>query len=223
MAALARGAFVSSSSEDEDEEPPLLVAFAEDCRVTAASPAVTPAAPKAGLGATARRAGPGGTSSWDETQRKVPVTILCGFLGSGKTTLLRRLLEGDHGLKIAVVENEFGDTGGLESVIAGDGGGRTLNLDGSIVELRNGCVCCSVKDELVTTLEGLVEAKRGDLDAVVVELSGVANPGPVAAAFWLDAALESSVALDAIARAAKGCEGGQLARLPFRSFSTRFG
>ena len=63
MAALARGAFVSSSSEDEDEEPPLLVAFAEDCRVTAASPAVTPKeAPKAGLGATARRAGPGGTN-----------------------------------------------------------------------------------------------------------------------------------------------------------------
>ena len=131
----------------------------------------------------------------------VPVTVLCGFLGAGKTTILRRILENEAGLRIAVVENEFGDTRGLETLLAG---ASALDADGRIVELRNGCVCCSVKDELVTTLEGLVEAKRGDLDAVVVELSGVANPGPVAAAFWLDAALESSVALDAIVGAAQG-------------------
>ncbi|EGB04509.1 hypothetical protein AURANDRAFT_38967 [Aureococcus anophagefferens] len=155
---------------DDDEPAPLLVPYAGG-----ASPVV---------------AGPGGRA-------KVPVTILCGFLGAGKSTLLRRLLAGDHGLRIAVVENEFADTRGLESVLVSEGA-CALSPDGAIVELRNGCVCCSVKDELATALEDLVARAARPLDAIVVELSGVADPGPVAAAFWLDEALESSVELDSI-------------------------
>ncbi|KAH8049750.1 ATP binding protein [Aureococcus anophagefferens] len=149
---------------DDDEPAPLLVPYAGG-----ASPVV---------------AGPGGRA-------KVPVTILCGFLGAGKSTLLRRLLAGDHGLRIAVVENEFADTRGLESVLVSEGA-CALSPDGAIVaspaptvELRNGCVCCSVKDELATALEDLVARAARPLDAIVVELSGgVADPGPVAAAFW---------------------------------------
>ena len=138
------------------------------------------------------------------TQRApVPVTVLCGFLGAGKTTILRRILENDQNLKIAVVENEFGDTRGLETLLAG---ASALDADGRIVELRNGCVCCSTKGELASALEGLVQ-KCTNLDAIVVELSGVADPGPVAAGLWLDDALESPVVLDGVVCVVDGVSG----------------
>jgi len=133
----------------------------------------------------------------------VPVTVLCGFLGAGKTTILRRILENDQNLKIAVVENEFGDTRGLETLLAG---ASALDADGRIVELRNGCVCCSTKGELASALEGLVQ-KAQHLDAIVVELSGVADPGPVAAGLWLDDALESPVVLDGVVCVVDGVSG----------------
>jgi len=133
----------------------------------------------------------------------VPVTVLCGFLGAGKTTILRRILENDQNLKIAVVENEFGDTRGLETLLAG---ASALDADGRIVELRNGCVCCSTKGELASALEGLVQ-KCTNLDAIVVELSGVADPGPVAAGLWLDDALESPVVLDGVVCVVDGVSG----------------
>ncbi len=133
----------------------------------------------------------------------VPVTVLCGFLGAGKTTILRRILENEHGLRIAVVENEFGDTRGLETLLAG---ASALDADGRIVELRNGCVCCSTKGELASALEGLVQ-KASRLDAIVVELSGVADPGPVAAGLWLDDALESPVVLDGVVCVVDGVSG----------------
>ena len=133
----------------------------------------------------------------------VPVTVLCGFLGAGKTTILRRILENDQNLKIAVVENEFGDTRGLETLLAG---ASALDADGRIVELRNGCVCCSTKGELASALEGLVQ-KAQRLDAIVVELSGVADPGPVAAGLWLDDALESPVVLDGVVCVVDGVSG----------------
>ena len=133
----------------------------------------------------------------------VPVTVLCGFLGAGKTTILKRILENENGLRIAVVENEFGDTRGLETLLAG---ASALDADGRIVELRNGCVCCSTKGELASALEGLVQ-KASRLDAIVVELSGVADPGPVAAGLWLDDALESPVVLDGVVCVVDGVSG----------------
>mmetsp|Transcript_904 Transcript_904/g.1369 ORF Transcript_904/g.1369 Transcript_904/m.1369 type:complete len:419 (-) Transcript_904:140-1396(-) len=125
------------------------------------------------------------------------VTILAGFLGSGKTTLIQYILRSpDHGKRIAVIENEFGggnDGLSVESMIASDGNQSLTDL----IELPNGCVCCTVKDDLVTTLESLLK-KRQDLDHILIESSGMANPGPIASIFWLDDALESRLRLDGI-------------------------
>ena len=145
----------------------------------------------------------------------VPVTILTGFLGSGKTALVRHLLTSPlHNRRIAVIENEFGggesspqlaerlglnvddaSTLSVETMIARDGADGSNLAD--FIELPNGCVCCTVKDSLVSTLEGLL-ARRTDLDYVIVEASGMADPGPVASIFWLDDALESRLRLDGI-------------------------
>jgi len=145
----------------------------------------------------------------------VPVTILTGFLGSGKTTLVRHILTSpEHQKRIAVIENEFGggesdvrlaqrlglsvndaSTLSVETMIAKDGTDGSNLAD--FIELPNGCVCCTVKDSLVETLEGLL-AKRTDLDYVIIEASGMADPGPVASIFWLDDALESRIRLDGI-------------------------
>ena len=137
-----------------------------------------------------------------------PVTILSGFLGSGKTTLVKNILRSpDHGKRIAVIENEFGGGNGsggeegerqglqVESIIARDG--LTNSSLADLIELPNGCVCCTVKDSLVSTLENLLN-KRQDLDYILIECSGMANPGPIAALFWLDDALESRLRLDGI-------------------------
>ena len=145
----------------------------------------------------------------------VPVTILTGFLGSGKTTLVRNILTShQHQKRIAVIENEF--CGGESDVQLADRMGLTVNdlstlsvetmiakdgTDGSnladFIELSNGCVCCTVKDSLVQTLESLL-AKRSDLDYVIIEASGMADPGPVASIFWLDEELGSRIQLDGI-------------------------
>ena len=132
--------------------------------------------------------------------RKVPVTILTGHLGAGKTTLLRRLLTNDLGKRIAVIENEFGNEVGIERLLAG----TTLSEDSVMrsedlfVELSNGCVCCSVKDTLVSTLETLLERSRDRIDHIVVETTGLADPGPLAGIFWLDDELESELILDGV-------------------------
>jgi G3E family GTPase len=146
----------------------------------------------------------------------VPVTILSGFLGAGKTTLIQYILSSpDHGKKIAVIENEFSGssaanasdasklTGSLaekeglniETLIARDGANDDNLID--LIELPNGCICCTVKDSLVETLEVLLEKKR-ELDYIIIECSGMANPGPIASIFWLDDALESRLRLDGI-------------------------
>lgn len=133
----------------------------------------------------------------DEDLSPVPVTILAGFLGSGKTTLVQYILQSpNHGRRIAVIENEFGggqDGISIESMIARDGTQQLTDL----IELPNGCVCCTVKDDLVTTLEALLD-KRQDLDYILIESSGMANPGPIASIFWLDEALESRLRLNGI-------------------------
>lgn len=126
-----------------------------------------------------------------------PVTILSGFLGSGKTTLIQYILKSpDHGKRIAVIENEYGEGLAVESMIARDGVGDNNNLQ-DLIELPNGCICCTVKDSLVSTLENLLD-KRQDLDYILIEASGMANPGPIASVFWLDDALESRLQLDGI-------------------------
>jgi len=119
---------------------------------------------------------------------RVPVTIVTGALGAGKTTLLRWLLTAPHGLRIAVIENEFGESrgaGGIESLVLKDGVGGAV-ADG-FYELANGCVCCTVRDSLVQTLQALMARPGGrPFDYVLVETSGLADPGPVAAIFWSD-------------------------------------
>ena len=140
-----------------------------------------------------------------------PVTILSGFLGSGKTTLIQYILKSpNHGKRIAVIENEFGEGLAIESLIARDGindnhdnnndENNNNNKSSSLmdlIELPNGCLCCTVKDSLVVTLESLL-MKRRDLDYILIECSGMANPGPIATVFWLDEALESRLRLDGI-------------------------
>ncbi len=146
----------------------------------------------------------------------VPVTILTGFLGSGKSTLVRYILTSStHQKRIAVIENEFGGGGdnvdivqrmgmpvkndaltlSVETMIVKDGTDGSSLAD--FIELPNGCVCCTVKDSLVETLEALL-TKRSDLDYIIIEASGMADPGPVASIFWLDHELNSRLRLDGI-------------------------
>lgn len=130
-----------------------------------------------------------------DSGKKVPVTILTGFLGSGKTTLLNYILSANHGKRIAVIENEFSGGLGIEGMIAKSGldGG---NLEG-FFELNNGCICCTVKEDLLTTLEQLV-IHKDRFDYIIIETTGVANPGPVITTFWSDDAIESSLKLDGV-------------------------
>jgi G3E family GTPase len=132
----------------------------------------------------------------DEDNRKViPVTILTGFLGSGKSCLLNHILTADHGKKIAVIENEFSSGLGIESMIVQSG------VDGSksegFFELNNGCICCTVKDDLLLALEQLVRHKH-KFDYLIIETTGVANPGPVISSLWTDEDLESSLKIDGV-------------------------
>ncbi len=124
----------------------------------------------------------------------IPATILTGFLGSGKTTLLKRVLTEAHGQKIAVIENEFGDED-IDSDIL------VQNNNEQIIQLNNGCVCCSIREDLRTTLADLAEKRRkGELqfDRVVIETTGLADPGPVAQTFFMDDEIAESYLLDSI-------------------------
>jgi G3E family GTPase len=124
----------------------------------------------------------------------IPATILTGFLGSGKTTLLNRILTEQHGEKIAVIENEFGETGIDNEILMHDG-------DEQIVEMNNGCICCTVRGDLVRILGDLARRRNsGDLkfDRVIIETTGLADPGPVAQTFFMDDDISSQYLLDAI-------------------------
>ncbi|WP_444633427.1 CobW family GTP-binding protein [Cupriavidus oxalaticus] len=123
-----------------------------------------------------------------------PVTILTGFLGSGKTTLLKRILNERHGLKIAVIENEFGEENIDNEILVQDGREQ-------IVQMSNGCICCTIRGDLVQALSGLLtrrDAGEIDFDRVVIETTGVANPGPVAQTFFMDEEIASRYLLDAV-------------------------
>ncbi|MYC58666.1 MAG: GTP-binding protein [Gammaproteobacteria bacterium] len=123
------------------------------------------------------------------TPQKVPVTILTGFLGSGKTTLLNRILREDHGKRIAVIENEFGEVGIDHELV--------IDADEEIFEMSNGCICCTVRGDLIRVLGNLMK-RRDKFDYVLVETTGLADPGPVAQTFFMDDEIRSEYALDGI-------------------------
>ena len=123
------------------------------------------------------------------TQKKVPVTILTGFLGSGKTTLLNRILSEEHGKRIAVIENEYGEVGIDQALV--------INADEEIFEMSNGCICCTVRGDLIRVLGNLMK-RRDKFDYVLVETTGLADPGPVAQTFFMDEEIRSEFALDGI-------------------------
>jgi G3E family GTPase len=107
---------------------------------------------------------------------QVPVTVLTGFLGAGKTTLLNRILTEQHGRRYAVIVNEFGETGIDNELV--------VDADEGIFEMNNGCICCTVRGDLIRILGGLM--KRRDFDGIIIETTGMADPAPVAQAFFVD-------------------------------------
>jgi G3E family GTPase len=124
----------------------------------------------------------------------IPATILTGFLGAGKTTLLKRVLTETHGQKIAVIENEFGEENIDNEILVADTGEQ-------IIQMNNGCVCCTIREDLRSTLSTLAEKRRkGELDfeRVVIETTGLADPGPVAQTFFMDDEIAESYLLDSI-------------------------
>ena len=123
------------------------------------------------------------------TPAKVPVSILTGFFGSGKTTLLNRILSEEHGKRIAVIENEFGEVGIDQGLV--------IDADEEIFEMSNGCICCTVRGDLIRVLGNLMK-RRDKFDYVLVETTGLADPGPVAQTFFMDDEIRSEFSLDGI-------------------------
>ncbi|XP_028803612.1 COBW domain-containing protein 1 isoform X1 [Neltuma alba] len=130
-----------------------------------------------------------------DSKASVGVTVITGYLGAGKSTLVNYILNSQHGKRIAVILNEFGEEIGVERAMINEGDGGALVEEW--VELANGCICCSVKHSLVQALEQLVQRKER-LDHILLETTGLANPAPLASVLWLDEQLESAVKLDSI-------------------------
>jgi len=120
---------------------------------------------------------------------KVPVTVLTGYLGAGKTTLLNRILSEPHGRKYAVIVNEFGEIGIDNDLVVG--------ADEEVFEMNNGCICCTVRGDLVRIIDGLMR-RKGKFDAIIVETTGLADPAPVAQTFFVDESVGRKTKLDAV-------------------------
>jgi G3E family GTPase len=120
---------------------------------------------------------------------KIPVTVLTGYLGAGKTTLLNRILSEPHGQKYAVIVNEFGEIGIDNELV--------VNADEEVFEMNNGCICCTVRGDLVRIIDGLMR-RKGKFDAIIVETTGLADPAPVAQTFFMDENVGSKTKLDAV-------------------------
>lgn len=120
---------------------------------------------------------------------KIPVTVLTGYLGAGKTTLLNRILSEPHGKKYAVIVNEFGEIGIDNELV--------VNADEEVFEMNNGCICCTVRGDLVRIIDGLMR-RKGKFDAIIVETTGLADPAPVAQTFFMDEQVGARTRLDAV-------------------------
>lgn len=154
--------------DDDDEAPPLLIAGSIE-------------------------AGEDDPAS-EEKLARVPITIITGYLGAGKTTLMNYILTARHGKKIAVILNEFGNSSDIEKSLTVNQGDQQVE---EWLEVGNGCICCSVKDSGVNAIESLME-KRGKFDYILLETTGLADPGNIAPLFWVDEGLGSTIYLDGI-------------------------
>ncbi len=123
------------------------------------------------------------------TDHRVPVTVLTGFLAAGKPTLLNHILTAQHGKRIAVIENEFGEVGVDHQLVVG--------AEEEIFEMNNGCICCTVRGDLIRILGNLMK-RKDRFDYVMIETTGLADPGPVAQTFFADDEMRGKLALDAI-------------------------
>jgi G3E family GTPase len=128
-------------------------------------------------------------STTPATAEKIPVTVLTGYLGAGKTTLLNRILSEPHGKKYAVIVNEFGEIGIDNELV--------VNADEEVFEMNNGCICCTVRGDLVRIIDGLMR-RKGKFDAIIVETTGLADPAPVAQTFFMDEQVGARTRLDAV-------------------------
>ena len=128
-------------------------------------------------------------SDTPKTQDQVPVTVLTGYLGAGKTTLLNRILTENHGQKYAVVINEFGELGVDNDLV--------VDTDEEVFEMNNGCICCTVRGDLIRIVGGLMK-RREKFDGIIIETTGLANPAPVAQTFFVDDTVRARTRLDAI-------------------------
>src|SRR5687767_13284488 len=124
-----------------------------------------------------------------DTNEKIPVTVLTGYLGAGKTTLLNRILSEPHGKKYAVIVNEFGEIGIDNDLVVG--------ADEEVFEMNNGCICCTVRGDLVRIIDGLMR-RKGKFDGIIVETTGLADPAPVAQTFFVDENVGRKTRLDAV-------------------------
>src|SRR6478609_6326965 len=123
------------------------------------------------------------------TDTRTPVTVLTGFLGAGKTTLLNHILTANHGKRIAVIENEFGEVGVDQELVIG--------AEEEIFEMNNGCICCTVRGDLIRILGSLLK-RKDKFDYIMIETTGLADPGPVAQTFFVDDDLREKLQLDGI-------------------------
>jgi len=128
-------------------------------------------------------------SATQETPAQIPVTVLTGYLGAGKTTLLNRILTENHGQRYAVIVNEFGEVGIDNDLL--------VESDEEIFEMNNGCICCTVRGDLIRTVQNLMK-RKGAFDAIIVETTGVADPAPVAQTFFMDDDVRAAAKLDAV-------------------------